>query len=311
MTPRVIQIGISIIAIVLTVLHMTVPAVGFDAIAVTLMGLAVLPWLGPLFRSVELPGGLKITFKDLAKVQERVEESGLFARRAARRPMEQRVYAFQAATSHDPNLALAGLRLEIESRLKKLAVERQIDVGNANARRLTEQLETAGALTPQEAAAIHDLLPLLNRAVHGAKVDSEAFSWATAFGPQLLQALDDRLGAATLPILMEAWKNGDGAAVFEVGRQLSKAFVSSPHSFLAAMEERGDEFKGWLDGIDTHTFTVHEARDEIEGELYEAYYKRLKELMLSAADSVKNGSHAEGAKAITAALHNVEVRRIW
>lgn len=290
---------------------MWVPQVKIDAITVTLIGIGVIPWLGPLFKSVELPGGVKVEFQELERAREKVEESGLVTKRTKLKPMQKHVYAFQSVTGHDPNLALAGLRIEIESRLKEMAKQRNIDASSMGAGPLTKRLETFGALTHQEAAAIRDLLPLLNQAAHGASVESEAFDWAMDFGPEILGALDDRLGEAVIPGLINAWKARDGAGVAEVGSQLSKAFVESPNAFLAAMHENPNEFRDWLEGLGSHTFTLYEANNELEGELYGAYYRRLKELMLDAANSCKQGEYANEALAIEAALQTIEVHRIW
>jgi len=43
-----------------------------------------------------------------------------------------------------------------------------------------------------------DLVGLLNNAVHGAKVDHRAATWAIETGPRLLRALDQKLVDAKL-----------------------------------------------------------------------------------------------------------------
>ncbi len=64
---RTIQIVITFCAIAVALLHALFPSIQIDAITVTLIGIAVIPWLGTLFKSVELPGGVKIEYHELEK----------------------------------------------------------------------------------------------------------------------------------------------------------------------------------------------------------------------------------------------------
>jgi hypothetical protein len=68
-----------------------------------LVPIAVLPWLGSIFTKVELPGGLKVEYKDLEKVRAEAEKAGLLVTPSA--PKELPAYAVIA--EQDPNLALA------------------------------------------------------------------------------------------------------------------------------------------------------------------------------------------------------------
>lgn len=266
MRPRAIQIIITAIAALLAVGHAWLPEIKIDAITVTLLGIAVLPWLGPLFKSVELPGGVKVEYQELERAGKKVEESGLISPEQALRPMQKHEYSFQAVSGDDPNLALSGLRIEIESRLKDLAEKREVKTHGYGVNNLTRSLEKTGALSHEEAAAIRDLLPLLNQAAHGAKVEESAFGWAMDFGPRVLGALEDRLGETRVPQLIKDWEQRDGAAVQEIGTELSKSFVQSPEAFLAAMSKSPTELDAWIDGLETHTFTLYESRTELDDE---------------------------------------------
>lgn len=311
MRPRTIQIIITAIAGLLAIGHAWFPEVKIDAITVTLLGIAVLPWLGPLFKSVELPGGVKVEYQELEKAGKKVEESGLISPDQDLRPMQKHEYSFQAVSRNDPNLALSGLRIEIESRLKELAEKRNIKTHGLGVNNLTRSLEKTEVLSHEEASAIRDLLPLLNQASHGARVEDSAFEWAMDFGPRVLGALEDRLGETTIPQLIKDWKQRDGAAFQEIGTELSKSFVQSPESFLAAMSKNPKELNDWIDGLGTHTFTIYESRTELDDELYLAFYEKLKSLMLDAARVCKNTEHKDIAIRIEDALNKVEVRRIW
>lgn len=180
---------ISTTAILLVLVHLLVPWVMVDWVAITLLAIAVAPWLVPIIKSVELPGGLKIELKDLEKLEERARDAGLISE------SEPRDYdlgfAFLTVADSDPNLALAGLRIEIERQLNRLAEpilknRRAFGLG-----RLMHLLHEKDVLTKQQISILSDLIGLLNSAVHGAEVDPESLSWAMDAGPKLVVSLQE------------------------------------------------------------------------------------------------------------------------
>lgn len=54
-------------AAVLAVLHLLLPHMTIDTITVALLVVAILPWLGPLFKSIELPGGWRFEFQEFKR----------------------------------------------------------------------------------------------------------------------------------------------------------------------------------------------------------------------------------------------------
>ena len=70
--------------------------------------------------------------------------------------------------------------------------------------------------------------------MHGARVDPRASAWAIEVGPRLLAGLDLR-DSIDIDSLIANWRAADGAAVVEVGEQLSKAAIRSPREFLRVM----------------------------------------------------------------------------
>jgi len=181
---------VTLCAVVVAVIHLVWPAAAIDGVTAVLLLVAVVPWLQPLFKSVELPGGLKVEFQDLEKVAERAGAAGLLATPPS--PQQGPAYSFQQVGSSDPNLALAGLRIELERRLEQLARSR----GDADIPRgiggLLRFLNTRELIGSAERAVLSDLVALLNSAVHGARVDPEAAQWALDIGPRMLQAIEER-----------------------------------------------------------------------------------------------------------------------
>jgi len=182
-----IHLAISLLALLLAGLHAFLPSVQVDLITLTLFAIAVLPWLGSIFRSVELPGGLKVEYQDLRKAEEKATKAGLLKRKEGREK-EEPVYATIAG--EDPNLALAGLRIEIERRLRQIAQAHDVDASRKGIGQLMRQLQVMGILSQQQITVLSDLLVLLNNAVHGAYVDPRSAKWAVEVGPELIAGLE-------------------------------------------------------------------------------------------------------------------------
>jgi hypothetical protein len=185
---------VSLGALLLALTHIIWPQLAIDAVALALIVIAILPWLAPLVKSLELPGGWKVEFQDLQKAASRAESAGLLA---AEPSQKEAAFSFQSIASRDPNLALAGLRIEIEKRLSQLS-----DIHGLNSRRpmsvgqALRALAQAEVLTNEERSILADMVNMLNSAVHGAEVDSRAAAWAIDVGPRLLTSLDERVAEA-------------------------------------------------------------------------------------------------------------------
>lgn len=70
-------------AVAAAVVHMVRPGLEVDGVTVVLLAVAVVPWLGDLFDSIELPGGTKLQYRRLAERVEAVEERSAEAGRTA------------------------------------------------------------------------------------------------------------------------------------------------------------------------------------------------------------------------------------
>lgn len=259
-------------AVVAAYIHLVWPGIAIDAITVTLFLIAVLPWLGPLFKTVELPGGVKVEFSELEKARRDAQAAGILAPPATdrdARPFPRLIH------TDDPNLALAGLRIELERRLRKIAERHGIISNRRGIGLLIRDLLARNLLTREQSSILADLLPSLNAAVHGASVDPRASAWAAEVGPQLLAGLELQ-ESVDVDSLLSSWRTADGAAIAEVGEELSKAAVRSPREFLRAMSNAPADFDRWVKNIQHHTFTVYQSRNDLDDELYGAYYERLR-----------------------------------
>ena len=192
MKQKPIQITITAVAIALVVIHSIRPSWTIDSITIVLLVIAVIPWLAPLFKSLKFPGGWEIEFRDLQQARDKAVKAGLLPPLGTTSKAEE--YSFELVAERDPNLALAGLRIEIEKRLRQLAISRNLSIQKtASTGNLLNTLSHAQVLNPDERSVLADMLGLLNSAVHGATVDPRAASWAIEVGSPLLKSLDDRI----------------------------------------------------------------------------------------------------------------------
>lgn len=180
---------VSIIAIIFIITHLIRPDLAIDAIVVGLLVIALIPWLSDIFKFIELPGGFKFEFKDKEKIEEKIIEAGLISPETE----ESFEFSFQQLENSDPNLALAGLRIEIETRLKEIAQKNNISgserMGAGQLLRLLREYEI---LNSQERSVLGDLIGLLNEAIHGKKINQNFVNWAMDIGPEILKSLDDK-----------------------------------------------------------------------------------------------------------------------
>jgi hypothetical protein len=64
---------ISVGALLAAAVHLIWPTVKIDAVTLVLVGLAVAPWLAPIFKSIELPGGLRFEYQQIQRQVREVE----------------------------------------------------------------------------------------------------------------------------------------------------------------------------------------------------------------------------------------------
>ena len=102
-------------------------------------------------------------------------------------------YSFQVVANQDANLALAGLRIEIEKRLNRLADSADIKRTTTGIRGLLNSLSDRELLSREERSVLLDMIGLLNSAAHGARADQQHAQWVLDVGPRLLATLDKRI----------------------------------------------------------------------------------------------------------------------
>jgi hypothetical protein len=208
---------ISIFAGGAIILHLAFPAVRIDLATMVLAAIGIMPWIAPIIKSLEFPGGIKIELQDVQRATQQLgmesRESGSVNRaclQARIAPpaeaelgegvsegpgLEQRLSDLVFLTDQDPNLGLVGLRIEIEHMLRNIARGHNLKWNRCSASGLLRQLERNCVLPKVLVAGLRDLISLGNQAAHGAEVSSAAAAWAMARAPEILDALTDYLGS--------------------------------------------------------------------------------------------------------------------
>ena len=183
-----VKLIVTVVAVILLVARLIWPSLKIDAVALGLLAIAVVPWLSSLIRSAEFPGGWKVEFRDVQSAGTKITGTD------DRGSSGTNGYSFQSIRSEDPNLALAGLRIEIEKRLRSLAEKNGLDSHGALVNQL-DQLRRKGVIEENFASGILELVDAGNRAVHGAKVDPSVAEWALEESPRIINALDRKLNS--------------------------------------------------------------------------------------------------------------------
>jgi hypothetical protein len=192
-----IQISITLTALLVAIVHIIWPTLKIDSITLTLIIIAIAPWLAPLIKSLELPGGLKFEFKELERVEMAAKAAGLINDKPTHLNKD---YAFLEIAEINPSLALAGLRIELEKSLKKLD-ELNRKEGVAMSARSSISMMMYGLyqkqiITNQERAALADIIGVLNKAVHGEELDYRTTQWVIDIGPQILDSINKKIEAS-------------------------------------------------------------------------------------------------------------------
>jgi hypothetical protein len=171
----------------------------------------LLPWCGSLIKSAKLPGGWEVTFREVDKAGEKITGetfSSSLSSSSSSASSSSSVSSsssssfgatdddlmepsFVAVADYDPQLAVVGLRIEIERRIRTLANMCEIPPKRSLVQTL-RMLVKKEALDQQFASGIEDLIAAGNQAAHGASVEPDVADWAVRIGPRVLDLLDKR-----------------------------------------------------------------------------------------------------------------------
>jgi hypothetical protein len=122
------RVAVSVGAALVVIVHLAWPQVSFDTFAVVLLGLIVLPWIGDILDSIQLPGGMRARVRKLQEEFERTrQEVRGESQAAARKSEDALVIAIADADddglsrqlNSDPRMRLAELAAEYDALRKR------------------------------------------------------------------------------------------------------------------------------------------------------------------------------------------------
>ena len=193
---------ISGVSVLLALLHLLKPALGIDYIFLSFVLLALLPWALPLIKSFELPGGVKVEFKETKaatdKISTTLQVDDIYHRQKVSSPeiqeeKKQNFELLRTIAESDPNLAFVGFRIEVEKRIRKLGQINNIEIERVSLAKLVNELRFKEILSPNIVSGLMDLIGLGNKAAHGADVEPSAANWLLDIGPNIIAKLDETI----------------------------------------------------------------------------------------------------------------------
>ena len=190
------KLSASILFIGIFLLRILKPELNIDSISVMLIVLALVPWFIQYIKSLEINGLGKvelITEDQKQAIQKNADEAGILTDTKENEISNN--YTFYNLRYEDPKLALAGLRIELESTLIKLVEKNSLDGQRFGLNKMTNILSKNNIITSGESSLIYDISSVLNRAVHSqlGEYNSETFDWVFDVGLKLLDSLGKKL----------------------------------------------------------------------------------------------------------------------
>jgi hypothetical protein len=185
---------ISVTAFALLLARFIRPSLPIDATSLGLLIVVLLPWCGTLIKSAKLPGGWEVTFRDVDKAGEKITGESFSSSLSSSSSFgadgeDAKQPSFLTVAEYDPSLAVVGLRIEIEKRLRRMAERCEIPPRRPLGQTLRTLVER-GALDQRLASGLDDLIAAGNQAAHGASVEPNVAQWAVEVGPRVLAMLD-------------------------------------------------------------------------------------------------------------------------
>lgn len=191
-----VKVVVTLVAVSLAILHLIFPKINIDLITVSLLALAVIPWVETLFKSVELPGGLKLEFQELKKIEEEAQKVGLINSEDVKieedeEDVEKRLFVELAEQNQE--LALVSLRLDIEKCLRDIALKYDLKTEKLGINNLLRELAAYHIIPIEEENVLRDMIAVLNQASHGMEYDQRTGKWIIEVGPKIIESLESKV----------------------------------------------------------------------------------------------------------------------
>ena len=191
---------VSVICISLIILHAIFPKAPVDTTTVALLVILIFPWLLPYVKTIKLPGGTEIDFKDDVQKLESLSQKSSGIPSKPMRVLTSRLTPSPSSPSRlellqtDPNLALASLRIEVETKLREIAAKKKLSVTDERTplRQVLYALHSQKTIRSPEFDMLNIIIDACNRAVHAEKIDTATASEIVSIGESAILYLDSK-----------------------------------------------------------------------------------------------------------------------
>jgi hypothetical protein len=191
-----VKIFVTFIAASVAAIHLIFPGLKIDYVTGAFVILALIPWMEPLFKSINLPGGAGIQYRDLQKTETLVEESGLIYR-----PIEEDLESghtisnteFTAVAANNLDLTIPAFQIELDKNLRQLADKNGITASGKSILTLVDGLEEKKIINGYEAGAIKSLIISLNKYAMAGNNMEKFTEWVINKGPGIINGLKRKI----------------------------------------------------------------------------------------------------------------------
>ena len=189
------KMGMSSVFCVVFLVRTIHPELNIDNTSVILLILMMVPWFIQFIKSLEINGIGKVELIDKRQREElekKATDAGLLKSTGVATANTD--YSFYNLRYEDPKLALAGLRIELEDSLRKIAKKHRLDVSRSGIIKMTDLLKQHQLIDYNECLIIYDIVGILNKAVHSqlTEYESESFDLIFELGVNILASLNQK-----------------------------------------------------------------------------------------------------------------------
>jgi len=207
---RSLAVTITVFAVGLAVARIVWPSLNIDLVTVVFLVLAAIPWMLPVLKSLEFPGGIKIELRDVQAAARNIIEGSAMLRGTASVKAEGTIIPRSAQELKETlgtlkeiarvghEIGLVALRIEIEKRLRRIAEARGVAGAGRSAGYLIQLLVKNEILPEPIATGLQEFIRLGNSAAHGADVEPAAADWAMENADAVLNALESMSQLASI-----------------------------------------------------------------------------------------------------------------
>jgi hypothetical protein len=189
------KILVSLIFLSIFLIRIFMPNIKIDSLSIVIVLLAIVPWFIQYVKALEINGIGKVDLVDKAmknEIEQKADSAGI--ENIPPKAATDIQITYDNLRNSDPKLALAGLRIEIENSLRKIAAKNMIDVNRKGIWKMTQILGEKQLIDDYERALILDMTGILNKAVHSQiqEYDDDSIDWAFNMGFKILNSLEQK-----------------------------------------------------------------------------------------------------------------------